>query len=77
MNDYIVLVEQDLAKPRLARFVDTTSEKERRPVVDVFFAKKDEVLSLGGNTILRSTSLRKAHRFWMSDGRLSSTRIGV
>jgi ribosomal protein S19E (S16A) len=47
MNDYIVLVEQDLAKPRLARFVDTTSEKERRPVVDVFFAKKDEVLIFG------------------------------
>jgi hypothetical protein len=47
LNDYIVLVEQDLAKPRLARFVDTTSEKERRPVVDVFFAKKDEVLIFG------------------------------
>jgi hypothetical protein len=47
MNDYIVLLDQDLGKARLARFVDTTSAKERRPVVDVFFAQRDEALNFG------------------------------
>ena len=47
MNDYIVLLDNDQQKARLAHFVDTTSAKERRPVVDVFFAKKAEAITFG------------------------------
>ena len=35
MNDYIVLLDRNQQKVRLARFVDTTSAQEQRPVVDV------------------------------------------
>ncbi len=47
MNDYIVLLDKDQQKARLARFVDTTSAKEARPVVDVYFAKKQEAITFG------------------------------
>jgi len=47
MNDYIVLLDTNQQKARLARFVDTTSAKEPRPVVDVFFAKRAEALTFG------------------------------
>jgi hypothetical protein len=47
MNDYIVLLDQNQQKARLARFVDTTSAGELRPVVDVFFAKRAEALTFG------------------------------
>jgi hypothetical protein len=47
MNDYIVLLDKDQQKARLARFVDTTSAKEKRPVVDVFFAKQEEAITFG------------------------------
>jgi hypothetical protein len=47
MNDYIVLLDKNHQKARLARFVDTTSANEVRPVVDVFFAKKEEALNFG------------------------------
>ncbi len=47
MNDYIVLFDKSQQKTRLARFVDTTSAKERRPVVDVYFAKKEEAITFG------------------------------
>lgn len=47
MNDYIVLLDKEQQKARLARFVDTTSEKELRPVVDVYFAKQKEALTFG------------------------------
>ena len=47
MNDYIVLLDKSRQKPRLARFVDTTSAKEARPVVDVFFARREEALTFG------------------------------
>jgi hypothetical protein len=47
MNDYIVLLEKNTQKARLARFVDTTSENEVRPVVDVFFEKAEEALTFG------------------------------
>jgi hypothetical protein len=47
MNDYIVLINKNLQKARLARFVDTTSANERRPVVDVFFAKQAEARTFG------------------------------
>ncbi len=47
MNDYIVLLDKKQQEPRLARFVDTTSAKELRPVVDVFFATKREAITFG------------------------------
>ena len=47
MNDYIVLLDKAQEKARLARFVDTTSASEHRPVVDVFFARQEEALSFG------------------------------
>jgi len=47
MNDYIVLLDKNQEKARLARFVDTTSANEHRPVIDVFFAKQEEALSFG------------------------------
>ena len=47
MNDYIVLLEKSHQKAKLARFVDTTSANEVRPVVDVFFAKQAEALTFG------------------------------
>ncbi len=47
MNDYIVLLDKNQQKARLAHFVDTTSAKELRPVVDVFFAKKQEAITFG------------------------------
>lgn len=47
MNDYIVLLDKDDQKARLARFVDTTSANEVRPVVDVYFAKKEEAITFG------------------------------
>ena len=47
MNDYIVLLDKNQQKPRLARFVDTTSAKEARAVVDVFFAKQAEAITFG------------------------------
>lgn len=47
MNDYIVLLDKDQQKARLARFVDTTSSHELRPVVDVFFAKQAEAVTFG------------------------------
>ncbi len=47
MNDYIVLLDKDQQKARLAHFVDTTSAKELRPVVDVYFAKKEEAITFG------------------------------
>jgi hypothetical protein len=47
MNDYIVLLDKNQQKAKLARFVDTTSANELRPVVDVFFAKQQEALTFG------------------------------
>jgi hypothetical protein len=47
MNDYIVLLDGNQEKARLARFVDTTSADEVRPVVDVFFAKQAEAVTFG------------------------------
>ena len=47
MNDYIVLLDKDQQKPRLARFVDTTSAHEQRPVVDVYFAEQGEAQTFG------------------------------
>jgi hypothetical protein len=47
MNDYIVLLDKSHQKARLARFVDTTSAHEVRPVVDVFFAKQAEAVTFG------------------------------
>lgn len=47
MNDYIVLLDRYQQKFRLARFVDTTSADESRPVVDVFFADQDEARIFG------------------------------
>jgi hypothetical protein len=47
LNDYIVLLDAKQQKARLARFVDTTSDKEIRPVVDVFFALEDEARIFG------------------------------
>ena len=47
MNDYIVLLDKDQQKVKLARFVDTTAAKEVRPVVDIFFAKQAEALTFG------------------------------
>lgn len=47
MNDYIVLLDKDQQKTRLARFVDTTSANEQRPVVDVYFAQQDEARTFG------------------------------
>jgi hypothetical protein len=47
MNDYIVLLDNNQQKTRLAHFVDTTSAKELRPVVDVFFAKQAEAVTFG------------------------------
>lgn len=47
MNDYIVLFDKDHQKARLARFVDTTSSNELRPVIDIFFAKQQEALTFG------------------------------
>jgi len=47
MNDYIVLLEENTQKARLARFVDTTSQDEVRPVVDIFFEKAEEALTFG------------------------------
>jgi len=46
-NDYIVLLDRYGQKMRLARFVDTTSAAEVRPVVDVFFAKQEEARIFG------------------------------
>lgn len=47
MNDYIVLLDENLQNAKLARFVDTVSAKEVRPVVDVFFARHAEALTFG------------------------------
>jgi hypothetical protein len=47
MNDYIVLLDKDQQKARLARFVDTTSAHEQRPVVDVYFAEQGEAQTFG------------------------------
>ena len=47
MNDYIVLLDKNQQKMKLARFVDTTAAKEIRPVVDIFFAKEAEALTFG------------------------------
>ncbi len=47
MNDYIVLFDKGQQKARLARFVDTTSSNELRPVIDIFFAKQKEALTFG------------------------------
>ncbi len=47
MNDYIVLLDKSQEKARLARFVDTTSASELRPVVDVFFAEQAEARTFG------------------------------
>lgn len=47
MNDYIVLLDKNQQKVKLARFVDTTAAKEVRPVVDIFFAKQAEALTFG------------------------------
>jgi hypothetical protein len=47
MNDYIVLLDKDRQKARLARFVDTTSPNEQRPVVDVYFAEPGEAQTFG------------------------------
>jgi hypothetical protein len=47
MNDYIVLLDKNQEKARLARFVDTTSANELRPVVDIFFAKQAEARAFG------------------------------
>ncbi len=47
MNDYIVLFDKYEQKTRLARFVDTTSSSELRPVIDIFFAKEREALTFG------------------------------
>ncbi len=47
MNDYIVLLDKYQQKTRLARFVDTTSANELRPVVDIFFAKQGEAVTFG------------------------------
>lgn len=46
-NDYIVLLDRHQHKLRLARFVDTTSADEARPVVDVFFARDEEARIFG------------------------------
>jgi hypothetical protein len=46
-NDYIVLLDRYQQKMRLARFVDTTSADELRPVVDVFFGNPDEARIFG------------------------------
>jgi hypothetical protein len=47
LNDYIVLLDKNQQKTRLARFVDTTSANELRPVVDVFFARQEEARTFG------------------------------
>lgn len=47
INDYIVLLDKYNQKARLARFVDTTSSDELRPVVDVFFTKQEEAIIFG------------------------------
>ncbi|HEX8924800.1 MAG TPA: hypothetical protein VF786_03360 [Terriglobales bacterium] len=47
MNDYILLLDKGTQKAVLARFVDTTSQDEARPVVDVFFEKTEEALTFG------------------------------
>jgi mannitol-specific phosphotransferase system IIBC component len=47
LNDYIVLLDNHQQKTRLARFVDTTSANEQRPVVDVLFALHDEARLFG------------------------------
>lgn len=47
MNDYIVLLDKNQQKMKLARFVDTTAAKEIRPVVDIFFAQQAEALTFG------------------------------
>lgn len=47
MNDYIVLLDKNQHKTRLAKFVDTTSADEIRPVVDVFFGKQAEAVAFG------------------------------
>jgi len=47
MNDYILLLDKDRHRGRLARFVDTTSAHESRPVVDVFFARRADAIAFG------------------------------
>lgn len=47
MNDYIVLLDKAQHKKMLARFVDTTSDAEQRPVVDVYFANLNEARVFG------------------------------
>jgi hypothetical protein len=47
MNDYIMLLDNNRQITRLARFVDTTSANELRPVVDIFFAGQAEALTFG------------------------------
>jgi hypothetical protein len=51
-NDYIVLFDRYQSKMRMARFVDTTSADEVRPVVDVFFAKQEEARMFGRQNYL-------------------------
>ena len=77
MNDYIVLLDKNQQKVKLARFVDTTAAKEVRPVVDIFFAKQAEALTFGRSTILRSTSQRKTHRFRKSENGLVALSTDV
>lgn len=47
LNDYIVLLDHQGHKSRLARFVDTTAEDELRPVIDIFFARDEEARLFG------------------------------
>lgn len=47
LNDYIVLLDRQGHKSRLARFVDTTAADELRPVIDIFFARGEEARLFG------------------------------
>jgi hypothetical protein len=47
LNDYIVLLDRQGHRSRLARFVDTTAADELRPVIDIFFARDEEARLFG------------------------------
>ncbi len=70
MNDYIVLLDKDQEKARLARFVDTTSANEHRPVVDIFFAKQEEARRFGRQDYLAVNISTQDSPFQESENKL-------
>lgn len=47
LNDYIVLLDREGHRTRLARFVDKTAAHELRPVIDIFFAREEDARLFG------------------------------